>query len=182
MAKAFNDLSKGQFSRVMTIEKAVYMKSHLQLSTREWTDIRIIMAEYVRMPTKDHIRAYAMKITPPRVLKNNGVFFDFYSAVVLTLQRLPINVKTQIAAELDDGSVIFAKFAGGMDTSGGHRVYNSASSLKDGVTSTHMYFIGFTLLFLKSYDGSQKTLFENMLAASVDTERSLGIFPGEFVI
>ena len=155
MANGFHDLGKGQFSKTMPILKATYLKSKLQLSSREWTDLKISLVEFVILPSKDELRIYANTFVPRPISKENGVFFEVDEAIQMTLNRLPVAIKNKLAEELDDGTKIWARFAGGLDTSGGHRVYNSKATLKDDIVTTHMFFLGFTLISLKLYDGSQ---------------------------
>ena len=179
MAKAFGELRKGLTTNQIPIEKATYLKSHLQLSSKEWTDLRIALSDFTRLPTKDELREYVKKFLPQRIDKEHGVFFDLYEAVHLTLLRLPKSVKDKMAASLENGSTVLVRFAGGMDTSGGHRVYNSASSLAENVDTTHMFFGGVSLVHIKAHDGSRETLYKNKNAASVDAERPIMIFPGK---
>ena len=176
MAQCFSDLYNSLTSRSVSVEEATYLKSHLQLSTREWTDLRIALSKYVRLPTAKEIRAYTRTFLPEPYEKHNGIFVDVYDVVELTLKRLPFWLQTKLAERLEDGSRVTVLIACGLDASGGHRSYNSPTSLDGDVKTTHMFFGGLCLVYIRTMDGTQEELFRNK--SSVDTERPVIIFPG----
>ena len=178
MADAFKALGQNQTTKRISVEHASYLKSHLQLSTREWTDLRLALQEITRLPTKDEIRYYTNSFMPTKNIQEHGIFVDLYEAVSIILTRLPDDVKATLVAELDDGDKILARFAAGIDTSGNHRTYNSPTSVAEDVKTTHMFFCGFAFLLMQSYDGRSKPLWVNKLASSVNGEYPLAIFPG----
>ena len=68
MSKAFSDLGKGTFGYAVALPQATYLKSHLQLTVRKWTDLRLAMSDYLRLPTKTEITTYVNTFLPPKAV------------------------------------------------------------------------------------------------------------------
>ena len=110
----------------------------------------------------------------------NGVSFNLKDMLAITIQRV-LDI-----TELEDNTVndikehgIIAKVNSGADGSGEHQVYNQASSLVEGIDTTHIIFSGFTLLSLHVNNQSKTEIFRERTPGSSEAERPLQVVPGK---
>ena len=178
--KAFENIKDGSFmeKHEFPIEKAVGLKNTLKLSTREWVELRLPMQKYVRLPPKDEIRLYEQKMSPSYHPYHFGIQFKLQDVVTMTLERLPKHVfeKLPVISGLKDNSVK-ATWNGGFDASSSQHVYNSATSLAQGVDSSHFIMAGASFISLSDSQGN--LLYSVPSSASPFNVRPVIICPGK---
>ena len=169
MSNAFESIKDGSYinKQQFPIEKAASIKTQLWLSSREWTELRIVLDPYVRLPTKDEIRFYRETFQPKEIPFHFGLSIEVPELVLKTLERLPKELTDKLPNE------VVGTWNMGFDASGTHRVYNSATSLAEGVDTSHFIVSGASLVNLKQNDSENTILYEVPYATSPDNVRPL---------
>jgi hypothetical protein len=72
-----------------------------------------------------------------------------------------------------------AKFITGLDASGDHAVYNTASTLAEGVDTTHIIVVGFSLISIKVDETDGFVVYHDKHPICSESERPLGLIPGK---
>ena len=176
LAKGFCELAEGSFGKKISLEKAIYTKTNLRLSKRGWTELRLLVKSDLRLPTTNEIRELTNELMPKMSKFEHGFCFEFSQAVCMTLGRLPPAAHTCIFEKVPNFNKVIATVTYGLDGSGSHRVYNSETSLAEGVDTSHILFAGFSLINLKTWDGT--IIYEVPNPNSSDNERPIIICPG----
>ena len=99
---------------------------------------------------------------------------DLLELVTKTLERLPQDVINKLPNK------VIATWNAGFDASGTHRVYNSPTSLAEGVDTSHFIVTGAALINLKQKetDTGDDILYKVPYATSPDNVRPYLICPG----
>lgn len=127
------------------------MKEHCQVGCSVYTDLQMLLRGGVEFPSwlkmTQEISTFLSSVEP----WENGIMANLEQAVDLTIQRVvqsTVEEGSELIQSIRNNGLV-AKFIMGLDGSGNHAVYNSASTLADGVDSTHIIVIGFALIYIK---------------------------------
>jgi hypothetical protein len=132
-AQIFKDIYDGKdFSSVQEVDTstALYLREHCQIGRNIYTDLRIALKEKVLLPPHNLLSKQENKILPELIEFEQGWKVNLTEAISKTLEGALKTVTTNQESLTGEG--LFCKFVGGCDGSGGHSVYNSASSLASG--------------------------------------------------
>ena len=166
--------------------KALHLKEHLQIGQTGYMYLRHSLPTI--FPTWDELNTEIEKIMPDFNYKDHGVYFNFEESLNITVKRILNKFKMDKDEDIDDndkkifddikefGVIVTAN--SGIDGSGGHAVYNSESSLADGVDTTHINVSGFCLLSIKINNEEQTEIFHELTPQSSEAERVLQLMPG----
>ena len=167
----------------MDVVKAIYIKCYLKVGRRSMTRLRELLSEDgVELPTSQKIEAEVRTFVPEPEHKHHGVVIGLQEALKVTVRRALMAAKIDPTSELAESISRFGLVAdvkGGLDGSGKHSVYNSESSLAEGVDTSHFVFGGFALNTLVVDNPVEQTLvYNDPCPASAEAERPLFIVPG----
>ena len=177
-AEAFGDIQEGNSENEISMEKACQIKLQLWLSKRGWTELRLCMKDFVRLPTSTEISLYLKSIRPEFQYSNLGFWVNVPEAVKNTLERLPQDLISEICSTIGKDETLLAFFTGGYDGSGSHRIYNSTESFEAGVDTSHMTVAGISLIMLKRSDKEKAILHQVDKATSPDNFRPVALCSG----
>ncbi len=116
-------------------------------------------------------------ILPNLIDFHHGLRADLIDVVQKTLERLPGNIADAIDTQDVSNNGIIAHFVCGADVSGCHKVYNSETSLAEGIDTTHMLVAGIALTTVSINGESEQTIFQHKHISSTSAERPLILAP-----
>jgi hypothetical protein len=109
----------------------------------------------------------------------NGILANLEQAVDLTLQRVLQSIVvegTDLAQDIQDKGLV-AKFVMCLDPSGNHAVYNTSSILAEGVDTTHIIVVGFSLISIKIDEPDGEVVYLDKNYSCSEAQRPLGLIP-----
>ena len=163
------------------VEVATYLKEASLIGKRKYTDLRLILKPYVIFPPYDAVSWFIQNTMPDIRPLNDGIRVDVLDVAERTIARLPNHVIDDFyQISQNNKSVTFtAKFACGFDSSGGHKVYNSKSSLTKDTDMSHYIAAGMSLneVFINNY--RKDSVYSVVKACAFTNERPLAIIPGK---
>ena len=168
----------GTFLNEMSMDKACQIKLQLWLSMRGWTELRLSVKDFVRLPTSTEMSLYLRSLLPDLEYSNVGYWANVPEVAKVTLERLPKDLLTTISSSIGENEHILAFFTGGYDGSGSHRIYNSVESFQAGVDTSHMTVAVISLIMLKKSGIEQPLLHRVEKATSPDNFRPVTLFAG----
>ena len=133
------------------------------------------------LPSYQELNAELQTVVPQREPLWNGIVVEFQESLAITIRRaLKISLDFSDTETLDKirSHGLFAKAAGGVDGSGNHAEYNSASSLAEGVDTSHFLYAGYVLLELRINDQNRTLVYKDRCPGSSEAERPLIVIPG----
>jgi hypothetical protein len=83
-----------------------------------------------------------------------------------------------LAQDIQEKALV-AKFIMGLDASGNHAVYNTSSTLAEGVDTTHIIVVGFSLISIKIDEPDGEVVYLDKNSSCSEAEKSLGLIPGK---
>ena len=178
VAEGFGDIHDGNFTNELSMEKACQIKLQLWLSKRGWTELRLCMKDFVRLPTSMEMSLYLRSLLPAFEYSQVGYWANVPEAVKVTLERLPKDVLNTLCSAIGEDEHIMAFFTAGFDGSGSHRIYNSVESFQAGVDTSHMTVAGISLIMLKKSGMEQPLLHRVEKATSPDNFRPVALCAG----
>jgi hypothetical protein len=157
---------------------ALYLREACQIGRNIYTDLRLVLKDHVTFPAHQHLSRLEAEILPKLEVFENGWKINLKEAITLTLQRTFQNLddKLTTAKAIEYGLV--CKFVGGCDGSGSHAIYNSATSLAEGVDTSHMLVGGFALTEIRLNGHDRTTLYKDTNCSSSHAERPWVLIPG----
>ena len=177
-AKVYGDLSREIFDgcNSMSASCCLYLKQHLELSKQKYTDLRLMLKPYVELVPYNLLRLETEKLLPEIQPFRHGIRCSLGDVVINTLSRLPDKIIRCLMPHSD--SILSASFIYGLDGSGSHSEYNSESSLKDNVDTSHFIVSGLALSKITQL-GHDGILYSDQKLASSMAERPLLLCPGK---
>ena len=156
---------------------AVYLKEHCQIGRSVYTDLRLLLQKHVEFPPYNELAALVKNILPDLISYDHGVRAGFKDLLLRTLGRILSRSSTKLLpTTISSGIVCQVKV--GIDGSGSHAIYNSASSLREGVDTSHMLVAGFSVPQITVNDSQSSVIFRDRHCSSVFSERPMILIPG----
>ena len=179
ISKTFKDIfDEEEEETKVDIPQALFIREHCQIGRGVYTDLRLALKNKTILPPHNLLSNLETELLPVLEVFEHGWKVNLQEAVSKTLERWFLqheNLQKEYTS-LAQGIQCF--FSGGCDGSGGHSVYNSASSLADNVDTSHMLFAGFALTEVRALD-SDKTIFKDSFCNSSNAERPWVLIPGK---
>ncbi len=180
MASVFQDLSEGTLPTLAEVEPslALYVRERCQIGRNIYTDVRLALKDFVLLPAHQHLAKLEANIQPKLEVFEHGWRMKLKDALSMTLQRIFGALEEKLISENAHETGVVCKFVGGCDGSGNHAIYNSATSLAEGVDTSHMLVSGFVLTEIKINNSEGKVIFTDIASQSSNAERPLILCPG----
>ena len=187
IARQFRNIYEGKDETRVEESVALNLREEMQIGRTAYQTLKRVMKQYqVEYPTWDDLNKNIATFMPEMEHTYddngnfNGVVFNLKDMLEKTIERV-LNL-----ADLEDEVIedikqygLVAKVNSGADGSGDHQVYNQASSLVEGIDTTHIIFSGFTLISLHVNNLSNTEIFRERSPQSSEAERPLQIVPGK---
>ena len=180
IASVFHDLSEGKLPTLAEVEPslALYIRESCQIGRNIYTDIRLALKDVVLLPAHQHLAKLEANIQPKLEVFEHGWRMKLRDALSMTLTRIFQVLEEKLVLENVRDTGLVCKFVGGCDGSGNHAIYNSATSLAEGVDTSHMLVSGFALTEIKTNNSEGKVIFTDIASQSSNAERPLILCPG----
>ena len=162
------------------IETAIYLKEKNMISQKHYTDFRLTLKQYAVFPTYNSVSSYIHSTMPALRSLNEGVIANVLDVAILTLSRLPEKAVSFLenVNEQRRKPKFVANFTTGLDGSGSHKIYNSASFLSSTKNTSNLIIAGMALNSI-CIDDETKTLIHSVdNACSFNNQRPIAIVPG----
>ncbi len=157
---------------------ALYLREKCQIGRNIYTDLRLALRDHVTFPAHQHLSKLEVEIQPKLESFENGWKVNLKEAITLTLQRTFQNLEDTLTARKANEFGLVCKFVGGCDGSGSHAIYNSATSLAEGVDTSHMLVGGFALTEIRLNGQEGTSIYKDNNCSSSDAERPWLLIPG----
>ena len=178
LAHSFQSLFDGANSlNKVDTTLAIYLKEHCQIGRSVYTDVRLLLRKQVEFPPYHELSSLVKNILPTLIPFEHGVRANLKEILRGTVERI-LSSYTQIFTDDTISTGIVCQVKIGIDGSGSHAVYNSATSLRDGVDTSHMLVVGFTIPSIVVNDVHQTVIFQDRQSSSVFSEHPLVLIPG----
>ena len=179
--KKIYDAKEMEDDNVLPIEKAIYIKEKSLLGKRQYTDLRLNLKEFIEFPSYDIIAAYIDQSIPPLLPSDDGFRFPVELVAKATLLRLPEDVTVKLMSEIqkNHNQVFIANFSGGVDGSGGHKVYNTKSFLSRNSDMSRYIVATMALTSISIDDGNQNIIHKVVNCCSSSNQRPICVKPGK---
>ena len=179
--KKIYDEEEMEDDSVLPIEKAIYIKEKSLLGKRQYTDLRLNLKEFIEFPSYDIISSYVDQAIPPLIRAGDGFKLSVEDVAKATLLRLPQDFTDKLKSEIQKNrnQVFIANFSGGVDGSGGHKVYNAKSFLSRN-NDMSRYIVATMALTSISLDDENKTVIKKVEnCCSSSNQRPICVKPGK---
>ena len=157
---------------------ALYLRETCQIGRNIYTDLRLVLKDHVTFPAHQHLSKLEVELLPKLEYFENGLKINLKEAITLTLQRTFQNLEETLIAAKAMESGLVCKFVGGCDGSGSHAIYNSATSLAEGVDTSHMLVGGFALTEIRLNAEEGTSIYKDNNCSSSHAERPWLLIPG----
>ena len=123
----------------------MYLKEHCQIGRSVYTDLRLLLQKHVEFLPYAILASLVKNILPDLISYDHADCAGFKDLLSRTLERILSSSSSSFdPTTVSSGILCHAKI--GIDGSGSHAIYNSATSLREGVDTSHMLVAGFGAL------------------------------------
>ena len=179
----FDCILKGEpSSSEVDVASALFLKTTLlKIGRGPYTEMKLMFEKTgTFLPARKKLEAELGTVVPKREGLWHGIVVKFSESLAITIKRA-LRSSISLTENVDNmrNHGLVARAVGGIDGSGKHSEYNSASSLAKGVDTSHFLYAGFTLLDLRIADQERTIIYEDLRPGSPEAERPLMIIPGK---
>ena len=160
---------------------AIHVKENCLIGKKNYIMMSQMLKPYVNFPSYDKISREIHLLMPTIDSFNNGVKADVLDVAKQTIARLPKPVVESLhkITTQDKNVGLVAKFSAGLDSSGGHKIYNSKAYLDKNQSMSHYTIAGICLTSIHLNDAKRTSVYAVKKVCSFSNERPLMIVPGK---
>ncbi len=181
VASQFQNIVEGKSGpQEVDLELAIFLKSHLQIGRDLYTDLRLLLKDKVIFPPMHRLNENIGSFLPDLSFTENTLHSDLKETLFVTVRRAllaSISPDSDTAGQVKSLGLI-AKVRMGIDGSGNHSVFNTESTLAEGVTASHVVVGGFTVLSLQVDDLFSPRIYSDPSPCNAESERPLFLQTG----
>ena len=183
IAAFFDRILKGNTApEKLDVASALFLKTTLlKVGRGPYTEMKLMFEKNgaALLPSYQELSKELQYVVPQREPMWHGIVVKFKESLSITVKRA-LRTSVSLTDNLDKlhSHGLIAWVVGGIDGSGRHAEYNSASSLEDGVDTSHFLYAGYVLVELRINDQDRTLVYKDRCPGSSEAERPLIVIPG----